>query len=182
MQVTPYPDTRSRNKVDADHPRPKPGRVETLGGMSHLEAVIGAEPVLRDLGPAVELSQHLWLVPMTDELFDALTVDGAAKLDGFWKAPLGFGARMQTCSTHGAVAYVEADYTGGVGTQAAQVWDAGSVALGPLRLAVGDPIPPEGSPISRALRQLGVDRGEHADEFEAVGLNRPHPNTANWVP
>ncbi|WP_290051899.1 hypothetical protein [Amycolatopsis solani] len=152
-----------------------------------LQGAIATEPVLRKLAGTAEdaclvpLTQHLCLLPITDALFDAVTVAGAAKLDVFWKAPAGFGRALAACSTGGPVTYVEADYFGGSGTQSAQVWDGGQVVLGPLHLATGKPIPAEGSPISRALRWHGVVKGEHFDEFDAVGLGR-HRETGDWLP
>ncbi|WP_225992740.1 hypothetical protein [Actinomadura rudentiformis] len=128
----------------------------------------------------VPLSQHLSLLPMTDALFDAVTVAGAPGLDGFWKAPAGFDRVLATCSAAGPVAYIEADYFGGVGTQTAQVWDAGKVILGPLHLAEGESSPAAGTPISQALRRLGAVKGDHIDEFDAVGLGR-HRNTDRWL-
>lgn len=155
--------------------------------MGHsLEAVIATEPVLRELaGPIKEahivpLGQHLSLLPMTDEFFDAITSAGAPRLDGFWKAPAGFGSALAACSATGPVAYVETEFFGGLGTQSAQVWDGGKVVLGPLRLAEGDPFPVDGSPISRALRHLGVTRSGYDDEFAAVGLDR-HRETEAWL-
>ncbi|EOD66602.1 hypothetical protein [Amycolatopsis vancoresmycina] len=151
-----------------------------------LQGAIAAEPVLRELAGTAEyarivpLTRHLCLLPMTDALFDEITVAGAAELDVFWKAPAGFGRALAACSAGGPVAYVEADYFGGSGTQAAQLWDGGQVVLGPLHLAEGKPIPAEGSPISRALRWLGVVKGEHFDEFDAAGLGR-HRETAGWL-
>ncbi|WIX93204.1 hypothetical protein [Amycolatopsis sp. DG1A-15b] len=152
-----------------------------------LQGAIATEPVLRKLAGTVEeacpvpLAEHLCLLPMTDALFDAVTIAGAAELDGFRKAPAGFGHALATGSADGPVTYVEAGYFGGSGTQSAQVWAGGQVVLGPLRLAVGEPIPAEGSPISRALRWLGVVKGEHFDEFDAVGLGR-HRETGDWLP
>ncbi|MBE1498163.1 hypothetical protein H4696_005263 [Amycolatopsis lexingtonensis] len=152
-----------------------------------LQGVIATRPVLRSLAGTVEeacivpLAGHLCLLPMTDALFDAVTVAGAAGLDGFWKAPAGFGDALAACSVGGPVTYVEADYFGGRGTQSAQVWDGGRVVLGLLHLAEGEPTPAGGSPISRALRRLGVAKGEHFDEFDAVGLGR-HRETGGWLP
>jgi hypothetical protein len=38
------------------------------------------------------------------------------------------------------------------------------------------------APLSRrALRRLGAVKGEHFDEFEAVGLGR-HRGTGDWLP
>ncbi|WP_424185371.1 hypothetical protein ACOBQX_26230 [Actinokineospora sp. G85] len=115
---------------------------------------------------------------MTDAFFDAVSVTGAA---GFWTAPAGFDDALAACSTTGPVAYVEAEFFGGPGTQSAQVWDGGKVVLGPLHLAEGEPSPAEGSPISQALRRLGVTKGDHFDEFDAVGLGR-HRDTEDWLP
>jgi hypothetical protein len=150
-----------------------------------LEAVIATEPVLCELVGSVRvvsivpLGQHLSLLPMRDEFFDAVTVAGAPALDGFWKAPAGFGSVLAACSARGPVAYVEAEYFGGVGTQAALVWDSESMVLGPFEGEDGSL--PGGSPISQALRRLGAVRGDHFDEFEAVGLGR-HRDTDDWIP
>jgi hypothetical protein len=133
--------------------------------MYRLQAVIAAEHVLRDLAGAVEdarivaLGQHLSLLPMTDALFDAVTVAGAPQLDGFWKAPAGFDRAMATCSANGPVAYVEAEYFGGTGEQSAVLWDAGQVVLGRLHRAERASIPAVGTPISQALRRLGGHQG-----------------------
>ena len=50
----------------------------------------------------------------------------------------------------------------------------------PEELDEGRPIPAPGSPISRALRRLGVDKATHVDEFDAVGLGR-FRDTAGWL-
>ncbi|UJW30437.1 MerR family transcriptional regulator [Saccharothrix sp. AJ9571] len=152
-----------------------------------LQAVIASEPVLRDLAGDIEeacivpLCQHLWLLPMTDAFFDAVTVLDAPEIDGFRETPAGFGSALAACSAKGPVAYVEAEFFGGDGTQVAQVWNDGEVVLGPLHLAEDEPFPSIGSPISRALRQLEVAKGEHLDEFDAVGLGR-HRDTEDWLP
>jgi hypothetical protein len=118
---------------------------------------------------------------MTDAFFDAVTVTGAPQLDGFWKAPAGFGSALAACSANGPVAYVEAEYFGGVGEQSVEVWDSGKVVLGPLSLAEKAPIPAADTPISQALRRLGVTKGDYHDEFDAVGLGR-HRDTDDWLP
>ncbi|TDB91613.1 hypothetical protein E1264_01290 [Actinomadura sp. KC216] len=151
-----------------------------------LQAVIAGEPVLRRVAAGVvearivSVGQGLSLLPMTDAFCDAVTVVGAAELDGFWKAPAGFGRLLAECSVAGPVAYVEAEYFGGTGSQVAQVWDGGGIVLGPVRVDEGERWSEAGSPISQALRRLGAGRGEHFDEFDAVGLGR-HRETGGWL-
>jgi hypothetical protein len=79
------------------------------------------------------------------------------------------------------VAYVEADYSGGVGEQSVEVWDSGKVVLDHLHLAAKAPVPAAGTPIAQALRRLGVAKGDYHDEFDAVGLGR-HRDTDDWLP
>ncbi|MGI8333634.1 hypothetical protein ACRYCC_27105 [Actinomadura scrupuli] len=62
----------------------------------------------------------------------------------------------------------------------AQVWDNGAVVLGPLHLGENQPFPITGTPISQALRRLGVTKGNHHDEFDAVGLGR-YRRTEAWL-
>ncbi|GAA2807179.1 hypothetical protein [Crossiella cryophila] len=155
--------------------------------MYTLRAAIAVEPVLLALvGPvaeahAVPLGQDLFLLPVSYEFIKAATIPGAAELAVFWRAPLGFGAALAACSALGPVAFVEAEIFGGAGTQTAQVWDGGQVVLGPVHLAEKEESGPLGSPISQALRHLGVVKGEHHDEFAAVGLGR-HRSTEQWLP
>jgi hypothetical protein len=153
--------------------------------MYSLQAVIATRKLLSELAATTEsahvmaLGHHLSLLPMTDALFDAVTIAGALQPVGFWKMPAGFDHALAGCSMNGPVGYVEADYFGGVGSQSAQVWDGGKVVLGPLLLAEEQPFPAGGTPISQALRRLGVGKGKHYDEFDAVGLGR-HRDTDDW--
>ncbi|MFI0405819.1 hypothetical protein [Actinomadura sp. 3N508] len=123
----------------------------------------------------ISVGQGISLLPLTGALLDEVV-----ELDGDWKVPADFGRVLADCSATGPVAYVEAEYFGGTGSQAAQVWDAGEIVLGPLHVAEGERWPEAGSPISQALRRLGVDKGEHFDEFDAVGLGR-HRDTGGWL-
>jgi hypothetical protein len=43
-----------------------------------------------------------------------------------------------------------------------------------------EPFPETGSPFSQALRRLGVAKGDHFDEFEAIELGRSR-NTDDWL-
>jgi len=75
-----------------------------------------------------------------------------------------FGARARK------VAYVEAEFFGGDGTQAAAVWEGGRLVFGPVVAQ---------DAINQALRLLGVMKQEHFDEFDAVNLGR-HRDTDEW--
>ena len=150
-----------------------------------LQAVIAEDELLRgasrDLPAArvASLGQGLSLIPMTDQLFDAAT-DGAEGPLGFWRLPGGFDRRLAKWSAAGVVAYVEAEYFGGVGEQHAAAWADGVVVLGPLHVPEGQPFGSVGSPISQALRRLGVVADAATDEFATVGLDR-HRHSENWI-
>ncbi|MEU2915077.1 hypothetical protein ACFYM3_39270 [Streptomyces massasporeus] len=151
-----------------------------------LQAVIAHEEMLRvatrDLSAArlASIGQGLSLMPMTDALFEAVADGGGDGAWGFQRFPGGFEKVLAVWSAGGPVAYVEAEYFGGIGEERAAVWDAGAIALAPLHVDEGGPFPPAGSPVSQALRRLGVVTRAGEDEFSAVGLDRHRHNEA-WV-
>ncbi|WP_435131529.1 hypothetical protein [Actinacidiphila sp. bgisy144] len=69
---------------------------------------------------------------MTDEVFDGVTDDSDGRDLGFWRLPGGFDALLAQSSAARPIAYVEAEYFGGVGKQRAAVWADSALALGPL--------------------------------------------------
>lgn len=151
-----------------------------------LQAVIAEEERLRGVArnlPAARLApigQSLSLMPMTDALFDSVADGGGVGALGFWRLPGGFERILAASSAGGPVAYVEAEYFGGVGEQRAAVWDGGAIVLGPVHVEEGRPFASAGSPISQALRRLGVVAGAGEDEFAAVGLDR-HRRGEAWI-
>lgn len=149
-----------------------------------LHAVIGRADLLaeaaRAVGEPVLLGQSLALLPMTDELFDTITDGTTTRLLGFWKLPGGFESTLARWSLGGPLAYVEAEYFGGVGEQRAAVWEGGTLPKDVLHVRQGEPFPTQGSPISQVLRRLGAVKGSYVDEFEAVGLRR-HRCTEDWA-
>ncbi|MGQ4433516.1 hypothetical protein [Streptomyces sp. SAS_260] len=146
-----------------------------------LQAVIAGNELLRASARSVSdahvasLGQALSLLPMTDELFDAVTDDSGGSTLGFWRLPGGFDRTLAEWSAGGPVAYVEAEYFGGNGEQRAAVWADGALAWGP-----SDDRARGLGPISQALRRLGATSGPGQDEFTAVGLDR-HRDNAGWV-
>ncbi|MGW8973850.1 hypothetical protein [Streptomyces platensis] len=151
-----------------------------------LQAVIAGDELLRAASRDVPgarvapLRQGLSLMPMTDEVFDAVTDGIAVEALGFWRLPGGFERLLAQWSAAGPVVYVEAEYFGGVGEQRAVVWADGALALGPLDAPTKRRFSRAVSPISQALRRLGARRSPGEDEFEAVGLDR-HRSNDDWI-
>jgi hypothetical protein len=85
-------------------------------------------------------------------------------------------------SVGGAIAYVEADFFGGVGTQTSMTWIDGAptsrVIFDTPEAFTEKPRPQW--PINTALRQLGVAL-LGTDEFETLELGR-HRDTEDWRP
>jgi hypothetical protein len=75
-------------------------------------------------------------------------------------------------SSTGPVAYVETDYFGGHGDQAATVFVQGQRVLRRPRATIG--------PINDALALLGVTTSALGDAFDTVGLGR-HRQTGAWL-
>ncbi|MBK6011937.1 hypothetical protein [Streptomyces sp. MBT53] len=146
-----------------------------------LQAVIAGDDLLRAAAQKVpgarvaSLGQGLSLLPMTNEVVDAVSDGGTARSLGFWRLPAGFERVLAEWSAVGPVAYVEAEYFGGAGEQRVVVWADGALVLGPL-----DERPLGISPISQALRRLGATSGPGQDEFTAVGLDR-HRHNDGWI-
>jgi hypothetical protein len=127
----------------------------------------------------VTLAQRLVLVPMSDQLHDRLAIPDGDRL-GFWRLPAGFAGVLVAWSATGPIAYVEAEFFGGVGEQRAAVWDQGELVLGPLFCSEGESIPVAGTPISQALRRVGATARGQVDEFAAVGMAR-HRHMEQWL-
>ncbi|WP_371497666.1 hypothetical protein OG871_17115 [Kitasatospora sp. NBC_00374] len=151
--------------------------LNALAATAELLNVVAAEvPVAR----VVRLEQGLALIPMTDRLHAALHQPAGAQQTGFAYFPGGLARRLEAWSQSAPIAYLEAAYFGGEGSQSAAVWVDGRLTLGPLHLGEDDPDPAEGTPISQALRRLGARGGAGADEFETVGLGR-HRHLEDWI-
>jgi hypothetical protein len=124
----------------------------------------------------LQLSQGLHIVPITDATLDALRerfphVEEPA-IPEFWKMSGPLGLIAERLSQSGPVAYIETEYFGGTGGQAATVWESGSVRMPPTQAEIG--------PINSALRLMGVRVGDALDEFDAVGLGANRSND-RWL-
>lgn len=148
----------------------------------HLEALVIPETaVVQVRGElqhtrAIALTGGLHLVPIVDASFDALRERFPAAPDPFcpefWKLVGPIVLVAKSLSHTGAVAYIETDYFGDVGEQAAIVWRVGEVVMPAAKGKRG--------PVNAALRLLGANAGLSTDEFDAVGLGR-HRHTDDWL-
>ena len=136
----------------------------------------GAAAVLAEglgAGP-VALGQGLQLVPL-------LPAGSARPPSSFgpdlWQLTREAEELAGDAARHGSVAYVEAEYFGGVGEQHAVVWQDGGARL------LASELP---GAVNEALRALGAVRvasastGVLEDEFDSVGLGR-HRSTQDWT-
>jgi hypothetical protein len=150
--------------------------------MGHtVQAFIAKAEVLRDAARGVAaahvipVGEGLALLLNTDEFYDEVgkSVGGDESLyREFYRLSSGLAGLGAEWSTHGPVAYIETDYWGGEGKQSALLWERGLVAYGPAKATLG--------PINDVLRRMGVERGDHHDEFDAVGLGRYRDNE-DWI-
>ncbi|MFC4463849.1 hypothetical protein ACFPH6_04570 [Streptomyces xiangluensis] len=147
-----------------------------VAGSGLLTAVTAELPSAR----IARLRHGLALIPMTDALLVAPGEGSQIRRTGFWNLTAAFDQLLAEWSKTGPVAYVEAEYFGGVGEENAAVWRDGSVVLGPLHLLEGETAPVEGTPICRVLRELGVTAGAAQDEFTIVGLG-DHRDGEGWL-
>jgi len=132
----------------------------------------------------VALQQQFALLPITNDVFDAL---GGGEDRPF--APIfhfmsrGIASLAEHLSARAPIAYCEADLFGGTGEQAVVVWNGSTVTLGPVahefEWNVPDP-PREQWPINSALAALGAIQGEASDLFDAIGLSR-HRWIEDWL-
>lgn len=150
--------------------------------MGHtLRAFIAKPELLRDAtrglanALVIPVGQGLALLPNTDELSEEVRKNGGgggpAFEEFYWLTP-GLAELAALWSAGGAVAYVETDYFGGEGEQAAVLWENGEVVYEPYKGKLG--------PINDVLRRMGVARGDGLDQFDAVGLGR-HRSNDDWI-
>lgn len=110
------------------------------------------------------------MIPITDALYEELGGDG--EVDTFYRLAPGVEEWAQRISQHSIVAYIEAEYFGGVGGQSTVAWSNGSRVLGPIQAQ---------DAINQSLRLLGVSAADIAgDEFDAVGLGA-YRSTDDWI-
>lgn len=155
-----------------------------------LEALL-APPTLAEAAAAslpgtgvVRLHERIALVPITEDAAEALSPGDRSIISLLTKEPLpaALTELLRRTSRKGPIAYVEADFFGGTGQQAAVLWEHGEIALGPLidpdDLVRGSP---SQWPFNQVLRRMGVPVAPgQPDEFATAGLGR-HRETEDWL-
>ena len=140
----------------------------------YLQAIIGTQRTLAQHASAfqharvVPLAQDIAIIPLTDDFHEDIADVG--EVEGFEKLSPGVEEWVRRVSVVDPVAYVEAEFFGGTGSQSAIAWSGGSRVLGPLHGK---------DAINQILRFCGVRRDGAHDEFDAVGLGR-HRHTDDW--
>jgi hypothetical protein len=138
----------------------------------------------------VQLPQDFAMIICTDEFLEGLASCGFAgdlpapnPFERLTPAVVGYARKL---SSHLPVAYLETDYWGGLGGQAAVVFSNGSVALPPCQKRNGDSdetprrMQLRDYPINRALAHLGVEQTSPIDLFDSLGLGTLRSNE-DWL-
>ena len=158
--------------------------------MHEVEALIAKEDRLaaevRQFKSAVvcRLVQGFALLPVTNALASELAIDqmgtSAAPAKPIESMPDGLPTLAIAISHRTPVAYISTYYFGGVPGegQDALVWDKGRLAFSPATKGY-DQIWPN-SPISQALRMIGIVAENAMDEFDTADLGR-HRETHRWA-
>lgn len=130
----------------------------------------------------VSLDGQYSLLPVTRTFLMAMPGVASGPVEGFRHLNLALADHGSVASMRGEVAYIEAEFVGGMGAQSSICWTEGAVALGPLHCSHHDRrVPAIGEwPINRALRFLGVAATAGRDEFDTLGLGRHH-RVEDWV-
>lgn len=150
--------------------------------MHTIEAIVTTENFARELAAVwvslrrVSLAQGYVMIPLADALKDDVE-ELVGKLerpyDCFQKLSGSVLDMIKNIRCTDKVAYLETEFFGGVGEQAAIVWQRGEVIYGP-ELAEE----PHNS-INQALKILGVRTFTRIDEFEEVNLHWKR-STQEW--
>ncbi|WP_145053029.1 hypothetical protein [Paenibacillus xylanexedens] len=113
---------------------------------------------------------ELIVIPLTDEVYDEINMNQGTTICNYDYLTEIISSYCREISKLGLVAYIEAEYFGGTGSQSAMVWDSSQVIFEETLSQ---------SAINRSLELLGVCKLQGKDEFDTVGLGR-HRNTEDW--
>ncbi|HWU73090.1 MAG TPA: hypothetical protein VN137_06365 [Sphingomonas sp.] len=144
----------------------------------HINALIGKRSVLAGLIdrlgiPApTDLPFDLVIIPLDEGRLDALALSSAPAYDGFTYLTPDIVSVIALALDGGAALYIETDYFGGIGGQAAGLVQNGSLVWSAVSSNENSVSLPDKTPISAGLAKLGVIAEAGRDEFDEVGLVR----------
>lgn len=141
-----------------------------------IQAIIGKRAEIRSAeikaGNVILLPQDLGMIPLGDECRERNAIPFLPLTDEGWKTvPESIAKLCSSLSSKGKIAYIEAEFFGGEGTQASALWEDGKMIRVPMI---------SGDAINSALEFLGVSPRENMDHFDTVGLG-DHRNTDDWL-
>jgi hypothetical protein len=123
----------------------------------------------------VPLKQDIWLLPLTTKFLNELNkfneVEKIQGLTELQSVSTGTIWLAQQLSQNGKVAYLQAEFFGGVGGQTSAGWQNRELLFHP-RQAI--------DAINQALHWLGVLRDNQHDEFDMIELGQ-HRKTESWA-
>jgi hypothetical protein len=111
------------------------------------------------------------MMPLTSAVRKRLKLPFCPLTDGGEDLPPELVNLCVAISRKGDLAYVEAEFFGGSGTQGSAVFRYGET-VGPIIV--------DGHAINDALVKIGVQRLNHQDEFDALDLGK-HRNIEDWL-
>ncbi|GAA3771683.1 hypothetical protein [Micromonospora maritima] len=158
-----------------------------------LSAVVADVELLREQTAGLDhavlaaLRQDFALLPVTPQLVEELTgrLPDFAAHDPCAERPFRLvltpplAELLAGWSRNGPVAYLEAEFAGGLGHQSAVVWLGGDVSWGPRYDDALDR-PRDRWPINTALSRLGAEPGAWIDPFAELGLHLER-DTEGWL-
>jgi hypothetical protein len=154
-----------------------------VGPIASLLRFCGASPNVRLF--VAQSGQTLATAPIASEDFefiDASCCGGPGWADGRITISESDRERLARASQGGALAYVETNYFGVAGYQAAALWRDGELAFGPLTARAPDA--DRVQPINRASRELGVVATGGHNEFDSFGFGGVRSNrdiVEHWI-
>lgn len=137
--------------------------------------------IKKALHPPAHLHEELGFLPLSDSHLDTLFPEQGGFDEGMLYLSAALIETLLELSHKAPLAYIETNYVGGTGSQAATMYTEGRCLMKPENTEVGSLTKSRNGPISEALRRLGIVRGPgDYDEFDTVGLGRFRRNE-DWM-
>jgi hypothetical protein len=144
----------------------------------HITAVIGTAPLIERVAaaaaapPITSLSFGLVIAPLGEDQIDAITeLKPGSYAHGFAYLSEALQTFLSSVTLDGALTYVETNYFGGAGSQAAAVFSGGEMVFRGAT-SIGRESIRRDDPINVALRKVGIEATDGRDEFDTLGLGR----------